>query len=52
MNKFKSKPTKYLSAYTYPDIMESIRSLFRNYYATLRIPLTLPAICRIKSLAI
>ena len=32
--------------------MESIRSLFLNYFAPLRIPLTLPAICRIKSLAI
>ena len=42
-----------LSAYTYPDIMEIIHSLFSlNYFATLRIPLTLPAICRIISLAI
>ena len=32
--------------------MESIRSLYLNYFAALRIPLTLPAICRIKSLAI
>ena len=32
--------------------MESIRNLFLNYFAALRIPLTLPAICRIKSLAI
>ena len=37
---------------TYPDIMEIIRSLFLNYFATLRIPLTLPVICRIISLAI
>ena len=43
---------EYLSAYTYPDIMEIIRSLFLNYFATLRIPLTLPAICCIISLAI
>ena len=43
---------EYLSAYTYPDIMEIIHSLFLNYFATLRIPLTLPAICRIISLAI
>ena len=34
---------KYLSAYTYPDIMEIIRSLFLNNFATLRIPLTLPS---------
>ena len=32
--------------------MESIRGLFLNYIAALRIPLTLPAICRIKLLAI
>ena len=43
---------EYLSAYTYPDIMEIIRSLFLNYVATLRIPLTLLAICRIISLAL
>ena len=43
---------EYLSAYTYPDIMQIIRSLFLNYFATLRIPLTLPVICRIISLAI
>ena len=43
---------EYLSAYTYPDIMEIIRSLFLNYFATLRIPLTLHVICRIISLAI
>ena len=43
---------EYLSAYTYPDIMKIIRSLFLNYFATLRIPLTLPVICRIISLAI
>ena len=43
---------EYLSAYTYPDIMEIIRSLFLNYFATLRIPLTLPAICHIISLVI
>ena len=41
-----------LSAYTYPDIMEIICSLFLNYFAALRIPLTLPAICGIISLAI
>ena len=43
---------EYLLAYTYPDIMEIIRSLFLNYFATLRIPLTLPVICRIISLLI
>ena len=43
---------EYLSAYTYPDIMDIIRSLFLNYFATFRIPLTLPVICRIISLAI
>ena len=43
---------EYLSAYTYPDIMEIIRSLFLNNFATLSIQLTLPAICRIISLAI
>ena len=43
---------EYLSAYTYPDVMEIIRRLFLNYFATLCIPLTLPAICRIISLAI
>ena len=32
--------------------MESIRSLFLNYFVALRIPLTLSAICRIESLAI
>ena len=32
--------------------MESIRSVFLNYFAALRIPLTLPVICRIKLLAI
>ena len=32
--------------------MEIIRSLFLNYFATLRIPLTLSVICRIISLAI
>ena len=32
--------------------MDSIHSLFLNYFAALRIPMTLPAICRIKSLAI
>ena len=32
--------------------MESIRSLFLNYFAALRIPLTLPVICRIKLNAI
>ena len=52
MNDFKSNPTLYFSTYTYSDIMENIRSLFLSYFSTLRIPLTLPAMCLIKSVAI